>query len=111
MELHIILFTITTMSMFFSGYLWRKKSVLGVLASSLLALIPPITDTITAEVPNFGQIITNTTTNTWLAAVSYTVTVWGIGYIVGGINLKKKEDIEDFPRKTVKHMRFDIDDK
>lgn len=111
MELHIILFTITTMSMFFSGYSWRKKSVIGVLASSSLALIPPIIDIIMKGVPNYGQIITNTTTNTWLVAVSYTVTVWGIGYIVGGINLKKKEDIEDFPRKTVKHMRLDLDDK
>jgi len=96
--------------MFFSGYSWRKKSVIGVLASSLLALIPPITDTITTGVPNYGQIITNTTANAWLVAISYTVTVWGTGYIVGGINLKKKDDSDDFPGKTVKHMGFDLDD-
>ncbi len=111
MGLHDILFAITTISMFFSGYSWRKKSVIGIMASSLLALIPPITETIMEGVPNYGQIITNMTEIMWLVAISYTVIVWMMGYIAGGFSLKKKDYSDDFPRKDINCMRIDLDNK
>lgn len=111
MELHNILFVITTFSIFFNGYSLRKKYIIGILASSLFALIPPITDTITEGVPKYGQIIANAPASAWISAILYVVIVWTMGYIAGGINLKKKKYSDDFPGKVVNYMRFDLDKK
>lgn len=109
MELHDILFIITTISMFFSGYSFRKKSILGVIISSLSVQIPFLVDLVTMGTSKIGQGVVDAPNYIWLVAIAYVIFIWGMGYIVGGINLKKKDKSDDFPGKSIEYTILDFD--
>ncbi len=109
MELHYILFGLTTISLFFSGYSFRKKSIIGILITTLLAQVPFIIDIKTIGISEYGKNLVNSTVNSFVIAIIYIVIIWTMGYIIGGINIKKKEMIDDFPGKVTEYVRIDLD--
>jgi hypothetical protein len=50
--------------------------------------------------PNFEKIAMNTSTYDITVAVVIVIMIWVAGYIAGGISLKKKDVLDDFPGKT-----------
>ena len=104
MELHTVLFGITTVSMFISGFSFRKKSIIGIIISSLSAQIPFLVDMTTIGTTEIGKGIINAPAYEWIVAVLYIAFIWLMGFIVGGINLKKKDQLDDFPGKTVEYI-------
>lgn len=109
MELTYVLFVISTISTFFSGYFCRKRNIAGVLTSALIAQVPTFINVTTMGVSKYTQRIVNTPTQGWMIAIVYVTFVWGIGYVLGGIGIKKKDNSDNFPGKDVKHEGFKLD--
>lgn len=109
MELTYVLFVISTVSIFFSGYFCRKRNITGVLTSTLVAQVPTLINVTTMGVSKYTQRIVNTPTQSWMTAIVYITFVWGIGYVLGGINIKKKDNSDNLPGKDVKHEGFRLD--
>lgn len=110
MELSHILLIILTITIFFNGYFIRRKNAIGILVTMLFSQIPPLIDLATIGISQYGKGIANTSVSNLTIATIYIIFFWGMGYIVGGINLKRKDKLEDFPGKTSEYSRFDFDD-
>lgn len=109
MELNSVLAVLSLISIFFSGYFCRKRNVVGVLICAFIAQIPTsITVTMTG-MHEYIQNTVNTPAQSWIIALILAITVWGIGYIVGGINIRKKDNMVDLPGKDAKHGEHRLD--
>lgn len=105
-----VLLIITTTTLFFNGYSTRRKSVIGILATVLLAQVPLLIDLTTKGISQYGQDLVSAQATSWIMAIMYIIFFWGLGYVVGGINLKKKDNTDELPGKTSEYMRFALDD-
>lgn len=110
MNLHDILFVMTAISIFTNGFYFRKKSMIGLLISALLGQIPFWFDVTSMGISKYSQGLINSDTYSWAMAITIAVFIWVMGYIAGGINLKKGDKTDDFPVSDDKYMKFDIDD-
>lgn len=97
MEFGYILLAISTVAIFSHGYFCRKKNFTGVLISTGMANVPMLVDITTMGVSEYGQHIANVSAQGLTTAVIYVIFFWGFGYVLGGINLKKKDIQDDLP--------------
>lgn len=110
MDSNHVLLIITTIAIFVNGYSIRRKNIIGILMSILFAEIPFLLDLITKGISQYGKELTSSSATSWTMAMTYIIFFWGMGYIIGGINIKKKGNTDELPGKTVEHMRFELDD-
>lgn len=110
MELGHILLIISTITIFANGYFIRRKNFVGILVTILFSQFPPLIDLVIMGISQYGKGVANTSVLGWTVAIMYIIFFWGMGYIVGGINLKRKDKLDDFPGKTAEYSRFDFDD-
>jgi hypothetical protein len=109
MELNSVLIAISFISILLSGYFCRKRNVAGVLICAFISQIPvSITVTITG-MNEYIQKTVSTPVDNWITVLILVMTVWGIGYMLGGINIRKKDDLDDFPGKYVKREEHRLD--
>ncbi len=94
-----ILFIISMASIFFNGFCFRRKYMIGLLASVLFAQIPIVANIYMMGVHTYLQHIVNADKYTWIYAAIYFIFLWVLGYILGGFGLSKIDN-EDFPGKT-----------
>lgn len=80
-----------------------EKSVI-ILITILSAQIPFIID-----IKTMGVNAINSSIFMVVIALIYVIFVWGMGYIIGGINLRKKDKLDDFPGKVVEYVRIDLE--
>jgi len=110
MELEHILLIISTITIFLNGYSIRRKNTMGIFVTILFAQIPFLIKLTTKGISQYGNNLVNSSITMWTIAIGYIIFFWGMGYIVGGINLKRKDKLDDFPGKTSEYSRFDFDD-
>lgn len=109
MELNSVLTVISVISIFLSGYFCRKRNVVGVLICAFISQIPvSVTITMTG-MHKYIQRTVDTPAEDWTTALIIVIAVWGIGYILGGINVQKKDNIDDFPGKDEKRDMHRLD--
>lgn len=109
MDLNDVLLIIATMAMFVHGYSSRKRYMPGVLISTLVAqaqLVVKIGDTGTSE---YMQAITNVSSQSWVVGIVYVFIVWWIGYMLGGIGIKKKVNNDELPGKDIELDVYRLD--
>lgn len=109
MDLNDVLVIIATMAMFVNGYSLRKRYVPGILISVLVAqaqLFVKIGETGTYE---YMQAITNVSSQSWAVGIVYVFIVWGIGYMLGGITIKKKVNNDELPGKDIEPDVYRLD--
>ena len=111
MGLGFILTAISMITIFFNGFSWRKRSAMGILISVALAQISFVLRVALEGWPEFEKIAMRTSTYDITTAVLVVIGIWALGYIAGGINLKKKEKVDDYPGKIIENVAFDIDNK
>ena len=101
MELNDILFVVITIVILVNGYSLRKGYVPGILISVIVAetqLFVRIGDTGTYE---YIQTVANVSSWSWVVGIAYVFFVWGIGYILGGITIKKKDNNDNLPGRDI----------
>lgn len=109
MELSYVLLFISTASTFFNGYFCRKGNVPAIITCSLVAQIPTTVNITAMGITKFTQHIVRAQTQNWIEATIYIAFFWGLGYALGGINIKKKDSQDDLPVRDVKHEEFRLD--
>ena len=112
MELDGILFGIATVLTFINGYIVRKGSMKCIFASAMLMQANLLIEIFVIGPKNYIDNIGSSQTSDWLISLAYITFFWVSGYIVGGINLRKKKSSDEFNLDTgPKYMGFDFDDK
>jgi hypothetical protein len=109
MDLNDILLIVATMAMFVHGYCSRKRYMPGVLISTLVAqaqLVVKIGDTGTSE---YVQAIANVSSQSWVIGIAYVFIVWWIGYMIGGITIKRKVNSDELPGKDIEPNVYRLD--
>lgn len=107
----VLNFVATMIDIFFNGFSWRKRNYMLVLITVAIAQILFIFDIMTTGLPNFERIVMRTSRYDVIVAVIVVVGVWILGYIAGGVSLKKKEKVDDYPGKIIENVGFDVDNK
>lgn len=82
-----------TIAMFTQGYYFRRRYILGILASTFLAILQLAIGIFIKDVDAYTSTISHASTSNWLIAIVFTAFWWILGYIVGDIIPKtsKKE--------------------
>lgn len=109
MESTNILFAISTLPMFFSGYSCRRGYMAGILGSALVAQIPMYINISTIGLSEYVQKTVSAPAHSWIAAMAYVIFIWVVGYVCGGIGIKKKGSTDDLPGQDVKSKGFELD--
>lgn len=107
MDIDYILLIVSTITIFANGYFIRRKNIIGIYVTILFAQIPTLADLATKGISQYGKTLENISPSN---AILYIIFFWGMGYIVGGINIKRKDKLDDFPGNTAEYMRFDFGD-
>jgi len=107
----VLNFVATMINIFFNGFSWRKRNYMLVLITVAIAQVLFIFDIMATGLPNFETIAMRTSGYDVIVAVIVVVGVWALGYIAGGISLKKKVKMDDYPGKIIENVGFDIDNK
>jgi len=111
MDLGAMFTGISFITIFFNGFSWRKRSAMGILISVALAQISFVLRVTLEGWPKFEEIAMRTSTYDITTAVLVVIGIWALGYIAGGISLKKKEKMDDYPGKIIENVAFDTDNK
>jgi heme/copper-type cytochrome/quinol oxidase subunit 4 len=109
MELNSVLTAVSMISIFFSGYFCRKRNVAGVLICAFISQIPVSVAITMTGMHEYIQRTVDTSAEDWTTALIIVITVWGIGFILGGINIQKKDNIDDFQGKDEKRDMHRLD--
>jgi hypothetical protein len=112
MELGDVLLIISTTAMFVHGYSCRKRYRAGVILSTVVAQIPVLTNISSSGITGYGKNIVGASSQDWIIGIICVMIVWGIGYMLGGVNLKKRgnsDNIENLQGKDVNYKGFKFD--
>lgn len=102
MILDYVLFTITTVAIAANGYYSRRRHSSGILISMFFTQARLFANISTTEILEYKLNIINASYQDWLTAIVYVALLWRLGYILGGINTKKKENSDDLPVRDCK---------
>jgi hypothetical protein len=109
MELNSVLTAISLITIFFSGYFCRRRNMTGFVICAFVAQIPTSVTINMVGISKYAQNIVDTPTDSWITALIFVSFIWGIGYICGGINIRKKDNEDDLPGKDVKYEGHMLD--
>jgi hypothetical protein len=109
MDLNDILLIAVTMAILVHGYCSRKRYMPGVLISMLVAQIPTSVKIGEMGTSEYMKTIANVSSQSWMVGISYIFFVWGIGYVLGGIDIKKKVNNDELPGKDMEPDVYRLD--
>lgn len=104
-----VLFIIATVATIISGYSVRRRYLLGILVSAFLTTAQLLIYINISGISDFKQNIVGAGQQSWIVSIVYVAFVWGIGYILGGINTRKKENLGKLPGEDNKYGEYKFD--
>lgn len=105
----MILLVVATMAIFVNGYSSRKRYMPGIIISVLVAQINLFVKIGETGISEYMQAIANVSSQSWVVSIAYVFFIWGIGYILGGINIKRSNNSDDLPGKDAEPEGCNLD--